>query len=115
MKREGQKSNIQQHFVTAVYLAGFTPNGSRGSRLTILGTASISWCATDASIQTLRKLRPCLQVGSGNRRGHPPPKPGGEKQIAEIVAESAQYILSFSRGMNGETSRQMIAGVLERS
>ena len=33
MNRKGQQRNVQQHFVTAAYLAGFTPNASRDSQL----------------------------------------------------------------------------------
>jgi hypothetical protein len=33
MKPKGRKRNVQQHFVTAAYLTGFTPNASRYSQL----------------------------------------------------------------------------------
>lgn len=33
MKAKKAQRNIQQHFVTAAYLAGFTPDGTRGSKL----------------------------------------------------------------------------------
>jgi hypothetical protein len=33
MKPKGRQRNVQQHFVTAAYLAGFTPNASRDSLL----------------------------------------------------------------------------------
>ena len=33
MKQNDQQRNVQQHFVTAAYLVGFTPNVTRDSQL----------------------------------------------------------------------------------
>ena len=35
LKSKGRKRNVQQHFVTAAYLVGFTPNTSRDSQLCV--------------------------------------------------------------------------------
>ena len=107
MKPQGQQRNIQQHFVTAAYLVGFTPNATRGSQL---------WIYERNSVKSFR----LIPDEAAKRRNYYsiPQKDGGFNDVVDtmLTALEGQAMPSLKKLLAGDyklsTSERALLGYL---